>query len=66
MSELDKFKDELAVAAYGRSRTESLASKICVKCGADNLSLRNQIEEKEYTMSAMCGVCQREFFDNET
>jgi len=62
MNSLDKMKDLAAKAAFGRTRSEALEKQICIQCATDMLDLRTEVERKEYSLSALCGTCQRDFF----
>ena len=69
MNELDNFREESAYQAFGRSRMLALAGKGCVKCGASvvltkdgGLDFRDELSEKEYTISGLCQTCQDGIF----
>jgi len=74
---LENYKDEVAFAAFGRSRVLALAGSQCVKCGASvvlqsedmtyphpggRLDFRDEISEREYKLSAFCQSCQDDTF----
>lgn len=46
----------------GKSRQELLDDCECATCKNPNLDFRNQISEKEYTISGMCQSCQDVIF----
>jgi hypothetical protein len=54
--------DTLSLMAYGRKRSEALASGICVICGEKADSFDDLIGRNEYYVSGMCQVCQYETF----
>ena len=69
MNELDNFREESAYQAFGRGRMLALAGKGCVKCGASvvltkdgGLDFRDELSEKEYTISGLCQTCQDGIF----
>ncbi len=68
MNELDKAKDEMAFALFGRSRTLAIAGGQCVKCGfPHNLrsDFRDALSHREYAISGLCQGCQDEIFGTE-
>ena len=62
MNELDKFKEEMAFQAFGRSRNLAIAGGGCVKCGQPAIDFRDQLSQKEYGISGFCQSCQDEIF----
>jgi hypothetical protein len=62
-SEIEEFLNQFAVSAFGRSRTGSLAGKICVTCGELAEEFKDKLSEKEYKISGMCQKCQDSIFD---
>lgn len=55
---LQKFIDEFAKRAFGRTNTEALEKKICVDCGGPATESKNERSEKEYIISGYCQKCQ--------
>ena len=43
-------------------RTAKIESSKCVTCESENLTFRDELSEKEYTISGMCQTCQEDFF----
>ena len=62
MNELDKAKDEMAFALFGRSRTLAIAGNGCVKCGESAVDFTAQLSRKEYGISGLCQKCQDGIF----
>ena len=54
--------DSTAKSVFGISTGEALEKKICVKCGKDAKEFKDALSEKEYWISALCQICQDEFF----
>ena len=56
--------DELSFAVFGRERTTSVRSGICVTCGEDvnENSFKDALSRKEYAISGMCQKCQDSVF----
>ena len=46
--------DDMSLSMYGRSRTESIKSDICVVCGEDATLFTDARGQLEYTISGMC------------
>ena len=62
MNSLDQFKEDMALAAFGRSRTLAIAGKGCVKCGELATDFRDELSRKEYGISGFCQPCQDKIF----
>lgn len=70
-NEMEKFKDEMAMRFFGRSRTLAIAGGGCVKCGASvvlskdgGLDFRDEVSEREYLISGFCQACQDEIWES--
>lgn len=50
-------------AVFGRTRSESIKTAICVTCGGDAENFKDAISIKEYTISGLCQKCQDSVFD---
>ena len=65
---LQKFVDEFATEAFGRSVTEAEQDEICVICGKEvdpEHDFRDRLSIKEYWISGMCQGCQDDTFGEE-
>ena len=60
--EMEKAINEMSQSLFGRSRTESIESGICVDCGQPAKDFRDKLSEKEYTISGLCQKCQDSVF----
>ena len=56
------FIDLNAHKMFGRTRTGSIQSNICVVCGKKVTGFKDRLSEKEYTISGMCQECQDKTF----
>jgi len=65
MNELDKFKEGMAQAMFGRSAAIAKAGGQCVSCGEFNLEFRDELSRKEYGISGLCQCCQDNVFGTE-
>jgi len=57
-----EFLDRVSMALCGRSRSESMEKDRCVGCGGLVNGFKNDLSEKEYTISGLCQTCQDEVF----
>jgi hypothetical protein len=62
LNKLDRLKEEMAFALFGRSPRLSKTAGQCVKCGEFNLEFRDEISRKEYGISCLCQCCQDGIF----
>ena len=62
MNELEKTKEEMAFALFGRSSTIAILNGQCVKCGGFNLAFRDELSRKEHGISGLCQTCQDGIF----
>lgn len=62
---LSQFLDELAMNAFGRSRTEAIRQGICVDCGNPVTNFHSTKTHKEYCISGLCESCQAKAFQND-
>ena len=44
------------------NRTEKIKSSACVSCDTTEVTFKDTLSEKEYTISGMCQTCQDNFF----
>ena len=58
MNAMDKFKDDLALNLFGRSRTLAVVGKSCVSCGKPATNFRDELSRKEFGISGLCEKCQ--------
>ena len=56
--EMERTLDVLSKHMFGRSRLDCFESRLCVTCGGAARKFRNELSEKEYTISGMCQPCQ--------
>jgi hypothetical protein len=61
-AEMEKFLDEIADHAFGRSRTLAIAGRGCVKCGRPANKFRGEIDRKEFLITGYCQACQDDYF----
>lgn len=57
--------DAIAQAQFGRKRTDSIRSNICLVCGAPATEFKDELSRKEYTISGMCQDCQDKVFNSD-
>ena len=62
MNDMDKAKEEMAFALFGRSRTLAIAGSQCVKCGGLATDFRDELSRKEHGISGFCQTCQDSIF----
>lgn len=60
--EMENTLDNLSQDVFGRKRTDSIKSGICVVCGTPAHTFRDALSEKEYRISGMCQSCQDNVF----
>lgn len=65
MNAMDKFKDDVSMNVFGRSRMLAIAGAQCVSCGRAATQFRDKVSRKEYTISGLCQHCQDRFFDED-
>jgi hypothetical protein len=63
--EMESFLDSVTGKVFGRTRTDSIGSGVCVTCGGEAISFRDEVSKKEYTISGMCQECQDSVFGTE-
>ena len=54
--------DSISTHAYGLPRSQALEEDICVCCKGPAIEFKDDISRKEYSISALCQVCQDETF----
>jgi len=61
---MQKFLDNFAKKAFGRSPTEAKEKGVCVTCGAkiEMGDFKDRISIKEYEISGLCQKCQDDTF----
>ena len=72
MNELELLKEEMAYKLFGRSKVLAVAGGQCVKCGSSvvlskdgGLDFRDELSEREYSISGLCQTCQDGIFGYE-
>lgn len=60
--EVEVALEELSKKLWKRTRRESIEGDICLTCGATATEFRDELSQKEYTISGMCQKCQDEWF----
>lgn len=56
--------DEVARRIFGITRDEAVARGICIKCKS-RAHLPNEIDQREFRLSAFCPECFRDLFPEE-
>ena len=62
LNNIDQFKEDTAMSLFGRSRVLAIAGNQCVKCGMHDLLFRDQLSQKEHSISGLCQSCQDDIF----
>lgn len=60
--EMQKLLDSFSTQVFGRSRSSSINSRICVMCGNVVNDFPTPLYEREYQISGLCAACQDEVF----
>jgi hypothetical protein len=60
--QMSEVVDRLAMATFGRTRTEAYKAEICVDCGESAKEFDDELSAKEYTLSGFCQACQDRVF----
>jgi len=60
--EIWKFVDGCSLAVYGRKTSTCIKNDICVSCGKDANSFKDELSKKEFSMSGLCQNCQKTVF----
>ena len=60
--EMEATLDGLSERMFGRKRSDAMETASCVTCGEPAVGFRNELSEKEYSISGMCQVCQDTVF----
>ena len=55
---MNQFLDKQSQDMFGRPRTQSIVSNVCVSCGKPATKFKDQLSKKEYTISGFCQKCQ--------
>jgi len=62
-NEMNAFLEQFSKAMFeGVGRASSIAQNNCVTCKGDASSFKDELSEKEFTISGMCQTCQDEVF----
>lgn len=61
--EINSFIEQLSYQSFGRSRIHCISLSICVCCGNNAFSFKNEKSYKEYQISAFCQECQNSVFE---
>ena len=61
---MEQHKERMGLQAFGRSRRECFAARLCLSCGGPAPTAEDStgIVLAEYGISAMCGPCQGDVF----
>lgn len=62
MSQLEQFKDQIAMTIFGRSVALAKAGNQCVSCGKPADNFKNESSRREYNISQLCQTCQDDIF----
>ena len=54
--------DEIISLVAGKDRVPTIESSRCMGCDRRELTFRNDLSRKEYTISGLCQHCQDEIF----
>jgi len=65
LNELEQFKEDAGISAWGRSPMLAKAAGQCVKCGEFNIEFRDELSRREYAISGLCQCCQDGIFGKE-
>lgn len=63
MPSLDRFLDEMAQRLYGRTMTDAIRYRMCIRCATDltdACSKWSRAEWNEYALLALCPACAEE------
>jgi len=60
--EMDQALDKLSLAMFGRTRSGSIESNICIDCGEQATEFRDELSAKEFSISGLCQKCQDKVF----
>lgn len=60
--DMEKWLDELTQTLFGRSRTGSISSQVCVFCNQPAVEFEDELSRREYGISGMCQACQNAIF----
>lgn len=63
MSRSNPFLDELAKAAFGRTKSEAIKKGICVNCGKPADEFKDELSAREFEISQLCQSCQDSVFE---
>lgn len=50
--------ENMSAFLFNRSRKKAILQKICVKCGGSAKNFKDQLSQKEYSISGLCQKCQ--------
>lgn len=54
--------DDVIEALTGKSRTDTIEADVCVLCGGNAWTFKDELSKKEYSISGMCQRCQDKTF----
>lgn len=53
-----RFLNSISKELFGRDRTKSIESDICVSCGGEAIEFDDELSRQEFTISGFCQRCQ--------
>lgn len=59
----NNFIDELAMMAFGRTKTDAKSEGVCIKCGEPVGEFRDELSRREYRITQLCQKCQDEIYE---
>lgn len=55
--------ETMSAIFFNRSRKQSILQRTCVKCGGSAKIFKDELSQKEYSISGLCQKCQDIIFD---
>lgn len=62
---MERVKEQLSMAWFGRSVSVAKVANQCVCCGKPANKFRDKLSQKEYQISGFCQLCQDKTFVND-
>jgi hypothetical protein len=60
--EMESALEDMGQELFGRSRKFTGENQLCIACGNDANHFRDELSQKEYSISRMCQGCQDQVF----